>query len=233
MAEVRQTFRASRIGTIAGCYVTQGKITRGAQVRLVRDGTIVYDGRIASLQALQGRRPRGRGGHRVRDRARELPDVKEGDVLEAYETQAGRADARLSVGFVCVASRSTSTSRSNGSLKGKRKELLSREGRSSHRRFGAAVAEVDHHDLWQRATLTAALVGSASAGRAASSAAAQPRRASPRSTLSRIGTRVASAACCPAEDAAYSGGLECPAEPHAQRVNEAVREVSEPASRRT
>ena len=45
MAEVRQTFKASRVGTIAGCYVTQGKITRNAKVRLVRDGTIVYEGR--------------------------------------------------------------------------------------------------------------------------------------------------------------------------------------------
>ena len=44
-AEVRQIFRASRIGTIAGCMVTQGVIQRGAQVRVVRDGTIVHDGR--------------------------------------------------------------------------------------------------------------------------------------------------------------------------------------------
>src|SRR3712207_8721366 len=41
MAEVRQTFRASRIGTIAGCHVVQGKVTRSAKVRLVRDGTII------------------------------------------------------------------------------------------------------------------------------------------------------------------------------------------------
>ena len=51
-----QTFRASRIGTIAGCHVTQGKITRNAKIRLVRDGTIVYEGGIALAQALQGRR---------------------------------------------------------------------------------------------------------------------------------------------------------------------------------
>src|SRR6185312_9475275 len=85
-AEVRQTFRASRIGIIAGCHVTQGRITRNAKVRLVRDGTIVYEGGIASLR-------------RVKDDVREVEegmecgivlenfqDVKEGDVIEAYET---------------------------------------------------------------------------------------------------------------------------------------------------
>ena len=49
-AEVRQIFRASRVGTIAGSHVTEGKITRGSKVRLVRDGTVVYDGEIASLR---------------------------------------------------------------------------------------------------------------------------------------------------------------------------------------
>src|SRR2546429_1834445 len=49
-AEVRQTFRASRVGTIAGSHVTEGRITRGSKVRLVRDGTVVYEGEIASLR---------------------------------------------------------------------------------------------------------------------------------------------------------------------------------------
>src|SRR5258707_11495431 len=48
--EIRQIFRASKIGVIAGSYVTDGKVTRGAKTRLVRDGTIVYDGEIASLR---------------------------------------------------------------------------------------------------------------------------------------------------------------------------------------
>ena len=49
-AEVRQIFRASRVGTIAGSHVTEGKVTRGSRVRLIRDGTVVYDGEIASLR---------------------------------------------------------------------------------------------------------------------------------------------------------------------------------------
>src|SRR6476661_2803418 len=51
--EVRQTFRASRVGTIAGCMVTSGAVQRGAQVRIVRDGTIVHDGRIGTLKRFQ------------------------------------------------------------------------------------------------------------------------------------------------------------------------------------
>ncbi|HEU4451273.1 MAG TPA: translation initiation factor IF-2 [Gaiellaceae bacterium] len=86
-AEVRALFRASRIGVIAGSYVTRGTIRRNAQVRVVRDGTVVYETTIAGLK-------------RFKDDVREVAegfecgilldgfnDVKEGDVLEAFETQ--------------------------------------------------------------------------------------------------------------------------------------------------
>jgi translation initiation factor IF-2 len=87
-AEVRALFKVSRLGTIAGCMVTSGVVRRGARVRVVRDGTIIYETRIAQLK-------------RFKDDAREVAegfecgilldgfnDVKEGDVLEAYETRA-------------------------------------------------------------------------------------------------------------------------------------------------
>ncbi len=86
-AEVRQIFRASRVGTIAGSHVTEGKITRGSKVRLVRDGTVVYDGEIQSLR---------RFNDDVREVAtdfdcgvvlRDYADIKEGDVLETYATR--------------------------------------------------------------------------------------------------------------------------------------------------
>jgi translation initiation factor IF-2 len=83
--EVRTTFRASKIGTIAGCYVTEGIARRNSNMRLVRDGTIVFEGKIGSLR-------------RFNDDVREVAqgfecgvvidgfnDVKEGDVIEAYE----------------------------------------------------------------------------------------------------------------------------------------------------
>src|SRR5256714_1671232 len=87
-AEVRALFKVSRLGTIAGCMVTSGLIRRGAQVRVVRDGTVVHETTISQLK-------------RFKDDAREVTegfecgillegfnDVKEGDVLEAYETRA-------------------------------------------------------------------------------------------------------------------------------------------------
>jgi translation initiation factor IF-2 len=86
-AEVRALFRVSRLGTIAGCMVTSGVVRRGAQVRVIRDGTVIYETSIAQLK-------------RFKDDAREVSegfecgilldgfnDVKEGDVLEVYETR--------------------------------------------------------------------------------------------------------------------------------------------------
>ena len=83
-AEVRQTFRASRVGTIAGCMVTQGTIQRGAQVRLVRDGTIVYDGRIDTLKRFQDDAREVAQGFECGLTLENFNDVKEGDMLEVY-----------------------------------------------------------------------------------------------------------------------------------------------------
>ena len=103
-AEVRALFKVSRLGTIAGCMVTSGLIRRGAQVRVVRDGTVIYETSIAQLK-------------RFKDDAREVNegfecgilldgfnDVKEGDVLEAYET---RQVERTELGEAPVAAAST------------------------------------------------------------------------------------------------------------------------------
>jgi translation initiation factor IF-2 len=87
MAEVRQIFRASRIGTIAGCHVVQGKITRNARMRLVREGTIVYDGALASLKRFKDDVREVEEGFECGIVLENFQDVKEGDVLEAYETR--------------------------------------------------------------------------------------------------------------------------------------------------
>jgi translation initiation factor IF-2 len=87
MAEVRQIFRASRIGTIAGCHVTQGKIVRTANIRLVRDGTIVYDGKISSLKRFKDDAREVEEGFECGITIENFQDVKEGDVIEAYETR--------------------------------------------------------------------------------------------------------------------------------------------------
>jgi translation initiation factor IF-2 len=85
--EVRQTFRASRVGTIAGCHVTDGRITRGSKVRLVRDGTVVYDGEIASLRRFNEDVREVAAGFDCGVVLRNYADIKEGDVLETYATR--------------------------------------------------------------------------------------------------------------------------------------------------
>ncbi|HVF78360.1 MAG TPA: translation initiation factor IF-2, partial [Solirubrobacteraceae bacterium] len=85
--EVRQIFRASKIGVIAGSYVTNGKITRGAKTRIVRDGTIVYDGEIASLRRLSEDVREVAAGFECGIVLRNFQDVKEGDILEVYATR--------------------------------------------------------------------------------------------------------------------------------------------------
>ena len=86
-AEVRQTFRASRIGVIAGSYVTDGLLRRGARVRLVRDGTVVYTGQIASLRRFNDDVREVQTGFECGVVLQNFQDVKEGDVLEAYDTR--------------------------------------------------------------------------------------------------------------------------------------------------
>jgi translation initiation factor IF-2 len=85
--EVRQTFRASRVGTIAGCHVTDGKVTRGSKVRLIRDGTVVYEGEIASLRRFNDDVREVAAGFDCGIVLRDFADIKEGDVLETFATR--------------------------------------------------------------------------------------------------------------------------------------------------
>ena len=87
MAEVRQTFRASRVGTIAGCHVVEGKVTRGSRVRLIRDGTVVYEGEIASLRRFNDDVREVAAGYECGIVLRDYADVKEGDVIETFATR--------------------------------------------------------------------------------------------------------------------------------------------------
>jgi translation initiation factor IF-2 len=86
-AEVRQTFRASKVGTIAGSYVLDGVIRRGANVRLVRDGTVIWTGRIGSLRRFQEDAREVAAGFECGIVLDGYQDVKEGDVLEVFETR--------------------------------------------------------------------------------------------------------------------------------------------------
>jgi translation initiation factor IF-2 len=86
-AEVKQTFKASRVGTIAGCLVTDGKVTRGANVRLVRDGTITWTGKVGSLRRFKDDVAEVDEGQECGIVLDGFADVKEGDVLEFFETK--------------------------------------------------------------------------------------------------------------------------------------------------
>ena len=84
-AEIRQTFKVSKIGTIAGCHVTDGKITRNSSVRVVRDGIVVYDGTLASLKRFKDDAKEVASGYECGLSVENFNDIKEGDVVEAYE----------------------------------------------------------------------------------------------------------------------------------------------------
>src|SRR5215210_285558 len=84
-AEVRQTFRVPSVGTVAGCYVTSGEISRNNRVRVVRDGTVAYEGTIGSLKRFKDDVRSVREGFECGVGIENFNDVKEGDVLEFYE----------------------------------------------------------------------------------------------------------------------------------------------------
>ena len=83
----KQTFKASRVGTIAGCRVTEGKVTRSANVRLVRDGTIIWSGKVGSLRRFKDDVAEVESGMECGIVLDGFADVKEGDVLEFYEVK--------------------------------------------------------------------------------------------------------------------------------------------------
>ena len=84
-AEVRATFKAKAIGTIAGCYVTEGVIKRNAKARLVRNGIVIYDGEIASLKRFKDDVKEVQKGFECGLTLKNYNDIKVGDIIEAYE----------------------------------------------------------------------------------------------------------------------------------------------------
>jgi translation initiation factor IF-2 len=86
-AEVKQTFKASRVGTIAGCVVTDGKVTRTANVRLVREGTIVWSGKVGSLRRFKDNVQEVEEGLECGIVLEGFADIKEGDVLEFFDVK--------------------------------------------------------------------------------------------------------------------------------------------------
>ena len=83
-AEVRQVYKVSKIGTIAGCYVLDGKLQRNAKVRIVRDGIIIHEGELASLKRFKDDVKEVAAGYECGLSVEKFNDIREGDQLEAF-----------------------------------------------------------------------------------------------------------------------------------------------------
>ena len=83
-AEVRQTYKVSGVGTIAGCYVQDGKIQRSCQVRIVRDGIVIHEGQLASLQRFKDAVKEVSSGYECGMSIEKFNDIKEGDIIECF-----------------------------------------------------------------------------------------------------------------------------------------------------
>ena len=83
-AEVRQTYKVSGVGTVAGCYVQDGKIVRNCSIRLVRDGIVIHEGVLASLQRFKDAAKEVASGYECGLTIEKFNDIKEGDIVEGY-----------------------------------------------------------------------------------------------------------------------------------------------------
>ena len=86
-AQVRNTFRISGVGTIAGCYVTDGKLQRNAQVRLLRDNVVVFEGNLDSLRRFKDDVKEISTGYECGVGLEKYNDVKENDVIECFTNE--------------------------------------------------------------------------------------------------------------------------------------------------
>jgi len=84
-AEVRAVFRVPRVGAVAGCYVTNGVITRGSKVRFLRDGVVIWKGAVSSLRRFKDDAREVQAGYECGIGLTDFQDLKEGDVIETYD----------------------------------------------------------------------------------------------------------------------------------------------------
>ncbi|CAN5748742.1 hypothetical protein BH24BAC1_BH24BAC1_31690 [soil metagenome] len=84
-AQVREVFRITKVGTIAGCMVTDGTINRNNNIRLVRDGIVVFSGEVQALKRFKDDVAEVRTGFECGISIKNFHDIQEGDIIEAYE----------------------------------------------------------------------------------------------------------------------------------------------------
>ncbi|RMF63918.1 MAG: translation initiation factor IF-2, partial [Bacteroidetes bacterium] len=85
VAEVRETFKVPKVGTVAGCYVTEGKIRRSDRIRLIRDGVVIYEGNLSSLKRFKDDVREVASGYECGMGIENYNDIKVGDQIEAFE----------------------------------------------------------------------------------------------------------------------------------------------------
>ena len=83
-AEVRATFKIKKVGTVAGCYVLEGKLVRGEKARLVREGVVIYEGEIESLKRYKEDVKEVPKGYECGVKLKDFNDIKKGDIIECY-----------------------------------------------------------------------------------------------------------------------------------------------------
>ncbi len=83
-AEVRETFNITKVGTIAGCYVTDGKVQRNAKFRLIRDNVVIYEGSISSMKRNKDEAKEVAAGYECGIGLAGFNDIKVGDIIEAF-----------------------------------------------------------------------------------------------------------------------------------------------------
>ncbi len=84
-AEIRKLFKVSKIGTIAGCMVIEGTIKKGSKIRLIREGIVIYEGELGSLQREKDSVKEVKAGFECGLTIANYNDEKEGDIIEGYE----------------------------------------------------------------------------------------------------------------------------------------------------
>jgi translation initiation factor IF-2 len=84
-AEVRATFKIKKAGTVAGCYVVEGKVVRGAKARLIREGIVIYEGEIETLRRFKEDVQEVSRGYECGIKLKDFNDIKVGDIIECYE----------------------------------------------------------------------------------------------------------------------------------------------------
>ena len=82
--EIRQLYKVSKVGTVCGCYVLDGKVQRGCSVRVVRDGIVIFEGEMASLRRFKDDVKEVAAGYECGIQIEKFNDEREGDIIEAY-----------------------------------------------------------------------------------------------------------------------------------------------------